>query len=186
MSTSLIDYFFKQFRAEIQTIVKLFKEGGFGGSTEEPVAPKQIQMIPMVGIAYPVGQPVTKTPQFHKNRKGTIIMAFELSTGFQVPVAVEFRDRKGNPAPVEGTPEWSTDNSELLAISPSEDGMSCNVASVGPIGTATVTLSADADLGAGVRSIIGTLEVSVTTGGATEVVLTPGEASEIPTPAPTE
>ena len=72
------------------------------------------------------------------------------------------------------------DNTDVLALTPAGDGMSCIVAAVGAIGTGIVTLTADADMGGGVKPVIGTLEVSITAGEATNVVLTPSTPTEQP------
>lgn len=112
--------------------------------------------------------------------KGTLIMAFEMSSAQQVTVTVEFRDKKGNKAKVDGMPEWATDNSEVLTLTPAADGLSCVVAAAGPLSTANITLTADADLGTGVKPVIGTLEVTITAGEAATVVLTPGTPSDQP------
>lgn len=101
-------------------------------------------------------------------------MAFEMSSTQQVGVSVEFKDKKGNPAKVDGVPEWMTDNSDVLIVTPAGDGMSCIVAAAGPLGVGNITLTADADLGTGVVPVIGTLEVTITAGPATTVTLTPG------------
>lgn len=126
--------------------------------------------------------PVAKTPQHHgpKAKKRNLIMAFEMSASQQVEVTLEAKDKKGNPAKVDGIPEWSTDNSDVLALTPAADGKSCVVAAAGPLGVGSVTLKADADMGAGVVELIGTLEVTITAGQATVVTLTPGEPTEQP------
>lgn len=107
-------------------------------------------------------------------------MATEITVTQQLPVTVEFRDKKGNPAKVDGAPVWATDNTDVLALTPAADGLSCNVVAVGVIGIGTVQVTADADLGAGVVPVIGTLEISVTAGAAAVVTLTPGTPTEQP------
>lgn len=141
---------------------------------------RRVRIVPRLGIAVEQTRPVLKTPQYQGSVKGETIMAFELPATHQVNVAVEFRDRKNNPAPVDDVPVWSVDNSELLLLTPAADGMSCLVAAVGPLGTANVTLQADADLGDGSTPVIGTLEVQITGGTATVVALTPGTPEEQP------
>jgi len=130
------------------------------------------------------GGPVAKTPQYHgpkhRFRKRNLIMAATISASQQVKVTVEFRDKKGNPAKVDGKPEWLTDNTDVLALTPGGDGLSCVVAAAGPIGVGIVTLKADADLGSGVVEVVGTLEVNVTAGPATVVTLTAETPEEQP------
>lgn len=111
-------------------------------------------------------------------------MAFTITDSQQVPVVVQFVTKKGNPAPVDGIPEWTTDNSDVFSLTPAADGMSCVVAAAGPLGLGKVQVTADADLGAGVQHVIGVLDGTVTGGNAATVVLTPGTAEEQPEVTP--
>lgn len=104
-------------------------------------------------------------------------MAFALTSSQKTTVSVQFQDKKGHPATAENI-EWLTDSPALLALTPASDGLSCDVAAVGPLGTGLVTLKADGDLGDGETPIIGTLEVEVGAGNAAVVVLTPGTPVE--------
>ena len=107
-------------------------------------------------------------------------MAFTMSDSQQTNCSVVFVDKKGNPAPVDGVPQWLVDNPNVLALAPAADGMSCLVSAVGPLGDATVTVKADADLGSGVTEVIGTLAVTITGGTATTVTITPAAPTEQP------
>jgi hypothetical protein len=100
-------------------------------------------------------------------------------------VAVTFQDAGGQPASVQGTPVWTSDNEAVLTVAPAADGLSAVVSAVGPVGTAQVSVSADADLGDGTTTITGVLDVEVIAGDATLIVLNPGPARDkAPTPAP--
>lgn len=110
--------------------------------------------------------------------KRGVTMAFEMTATQKVLVSVAFTDVKGNPARVDGVPEWATDNSDVLSIVPAADGLSCEVLAVGVVGTGNVQVRADADMGVGVVPVIGILEVSITAGPASVVALTPGTAEE--------
>jgi len=129
---------------------------------------------------------VTVTPQYRyprfNNPKDTITMSLQMTATQQCLISVAFTDKKGNPAKVDGYPVWLTDNTELLALSPANDGMSCLIAAVGPLGSGTVSVRADADLGAGVTNISGSLDVTITGGMATGVALSAGTPVEQPTP----
>ncbi len=111
---------------------------------------------------------------------GEVIFMFQLGSSQQTRVSVQFRDRRGNEARIDGIPEWMTDNSDVLALEPAEDGRSCLVKAVGPLGVGRLTLSADGDVGTGTRPIIGTVEIEVTAGDATVVQLVPGVPEEQP------
>lgn len=81
---------------------------------------------------------------------------------------------KGNPAPVDGVPAWSVADPTILTITPAADGLSADVASVGPLGASQVNVSADADLGAGVTTIAGTLDVTVAASQAVSLNISAG------------
>ena len=96
----------------------------------------------------------------------------------QVGLSIQPVDKKGNPAAVDGVPEWASSNSEVVTVEAAADGLSAVAKAVGPLGTATVSVKADADLGAGVTEIAGSLEITITAGGATSVTITAGTPSE--------
>lgn len=103
-----------------------------------------------------------------------------LSATQQCTLSVTVTDKKGNPAPVDGTPDWLVDNPNVVALTPSADGLSCLISAIGPIGGATVTFRGDADLGDGVKEIAGILEVDVTAGEASLVTINAGTPEEQP------
>lgn len=140
------------------------------------------RIVPRLGsIKEQVGDPPTPSAEYTLARvKETLLMAFAMTVTQQVDVTIAITDKKGNPAAVDGVPEWATDNSDVVSLTPSPDGMTCTVVAVGMIGTANVQVSADADLGSGTTPVIGTLEVGVTAGTASVISLTPGTPTEQP------
>lgn len=85
-------------------------------------------------------------------------------------VTLAITDAKGRPAAVDGVPTWASSDETVLTVTPSDDGMSASVDTVAA-GTARVTVSADADLGAGTVPITGVTEdVNVTNGNVASVV----------------
>jgi hypothetical protein len=107
---------------------------------------------------------------------GELLVAFQLTITQECKVTTKIVDAKGNPAQVDGIPAWLTDNPNVVALTPSSDGLSCLVAAVGPIGTATVSMTADADLGAGTETLVGIPVIAA--GPAQAITLTPGPATE--------
>ncbi len=95
-----------------------------------------------------------------------------------------FLDSKDKPAKVDGTPTWSTDNSDVVTLEPSADGTSCKVSSGDMPGTANIQVSADSDLGPDVKLIIGTDAVSVHNRPAVTVKLKGSEPVDIPDAPP--
>jgi hypothetical protein len=79
-------------------------------------------------------------------------------------------DAKGNPAPVEGVPTWASSNPAMLTVTPRADDGSgvykADLVPAGAVGTCQVNVSADADLGTGVTTITGILDVQTAAGQA--------------------
>lgn len=124
---------------------------------------------------------VARTPQFYDwPLLGETLMGLQLTDSQQCDLSAKIVDKKGNPAKVDGVPVWLTDNPDVLALTPSADGLSCNIAATGPLGTAKVTMKADADLGAGVTELVGTIDVEVTAGQATSIELAASTPTEQP------
>lgn len=89
-------------------------------------------------------------------------------------------DKKGNAAAVQdGSVVWTTSDSNVLAVTPSADGLSATVVAGNP-GVAQVNVSADADMGDGVTPITGTLDVTVVAGDAVSLSVSAGVPTEQP------
>jgi len=56
---------------------------------------------------------------------------------------------------------WTVSDPALLLLTVEADGLSASVAAAGPLGVGQVTVTADADLGAGARDLVGILDVEV-------------------------
>lgn len=92
-------------------------------------------------------------------------------------VTLSITDSRGRAAAVEGAPVWASSDETVLTVAAAADGMSASIETVAP-GTARVTVSADADLGAGVTEEI---EVTLAPAGAASVItLTLPAATEKP------
>ena len=96
-----------------------------------------------------------------------------------LPVSLSITDKKGNPAKVDGAPVWAVTDESLASLSVAEDGMSATVTPIGPIGSFSVQVKADADLGEGVKEIIGELAVELSAGDAEVIALSAGQPSDI-------
>jgi len=104
-------------------------------------------------------------------------MAFQLQDDQQVELAISYLDAAGNPATVDGSTSWASSDETVLTVEPSADGTSATARAVGPLGTAQVQTTADADLGEGVVAISGVLDVEVIASQAVTATITPGEPS---------
>lgn len=80
----------------------------------------------------------------------------------------------GNPAQVDGTPSWVVVSGDAT-IEPSTDGLSCYLIS-GTVGNSVITVTADADLGEGVREITDTIDYAVVSAEASSLGLSVGTA----------
>jgi hypothetical protein len=81
--------------------------------------------------------------------------AFTDQSGGAASIAIV--DARGRPASVDGAPVWASSDDTIVAVTAAADGMSATFATVGP-GTARLSITADADLGAGVVQISGVSE----------------------------
>lgn len=150
---------------------------------EELVCDDEVQLVPRLGrITDQQGMGPTSDPEQYQQvlRKWRILMAFQMSDSQQADVTIDARDKKNNPAPLDGVPEWSTDNTDLLLLAPAADGKTCTIKALGPLGTGKVTVKADADLGSGSTEVIGVLDVEITGGQATVINVVPGTPTEQP------
>lgn len=95
-----------------------------------------------------------------------------------LPLSVAFADAKGNPAQVEGKPAWALTDESLAILEVAEDGLSALLKPIGPLGSFKVQVSADGDLGEGVKSIVGELAIDLIAADAVSVVISAGEPVE--------
>lgn len=87
-------------------------------------------------------------------------------------VVLTITDSAGRPASVEGSPVWASSDETVVTVLSSTDGLNAVVDTVAP-GIARITVTADADLGAGVTTITGVSEdINVTLGISPASVLT--------------
>lgn len=96
----------------------------------------------------------------------------DITTDQNFPTAVLTITNKktGGPATVDGIPVWASSDETVLTAVATADGMGAVIDTVAP-GTARVTVTGDADLGAGVAPITGVSEDIIVTAGAVIPVL---------------
>lgn len=88
----------------------------------------------------------------------------------KVALRIQPVDRLGNPARVDGLPHWALSDMSIGTLEVAADGMSA-VFVTSALGVTQVNVSADADLGTGVRTIAGTLDVQVESGEAVSLTV---------------
>lgn len=79
-------------------------------------------------------------------------MDFQTTTEQKVHVKLSAKTAQGNDAKVDGTPVWTIESGEAT-VEPDPDGMGATFISGNSAGEATYRVTADADLGDGVRQI---------------------------------
>lgn len=95
----------------------------------------------------------------------------------QAQVSLTIKDKKGNTARLDGIPQWASSDPNVMSVEPSADGMSAKVVA-GQTGTAQISVTGDADLGSGVRAIVGVGDVEVVGGEASVIQLAFGTPSD--------
>lgn len=107
---------------------------------------------------------------------------YQLPSDKYVNLQVSYVDAKGNPAKVDGAVVWKTSDAAICAVT--ADATDSTKAKLNPganLGQAQASATADADLGAGVQTLICTLDVEVVAGSAIAGTITPvGEPLPIP------
>ena len=107
-------------------------------------------------------------------------MALILTDEQECELSAEFTTSAGNPGRVDGVPTWTVSNPGVVSLIVSDDGTQALIRTTGGLGSTQVAVSADADLGAGVRQVSAVLDVTVQ---AAEVV-TVGIVAGAPRPKP--
>lgn len=117
-------------------------------------------------------------------------MGYQLGDAQQATGAVAFSDKAGNPAKVQdGSITWSSSDESVVAVTQNPDKPDeATIVAQGPLGTATISVNADADLGDGVVAVSGSVDVEVVAGEAVAAAINFGAASPkpeaVPEPAP--
>jgi hypothetical protein len=129
--------------------------------------------------AGPISQlksPVTLTPQYQSSFQGEIMGVITITDSQKVTLSLAFKDAKGQPttATPDAPPEWFADNTEMIALAVTADGMNCEVSAVAPIGAAMVSVKATI----GGVDFAGSEEVDVTAGAAATIEISAGPVTE--------
>lgn len=101
-------------------------------------------------------------------------MALPLQDIEKVALTIAPVDAAGNPAKVDGAPVWVSSDSAVVEVVAATDGLSAVATAVGPLGSARVTVTADADLGSGIEEISGFLDIEVGPSKAVSLAISAG------------
>lgn len=109
---------------------------------------------------------------------GDYAMAVTITDTQKVLVSIEALDAKGNPATLDGIPVWTVSDSSIITAEIAADGLSAQIIAGNVLGNAQVSITADADLGAGFTPITGLLDVTVIGGEAVTLAVSVGVPTE--------
>jgi len=103
---------------------------------------------------------------FTVTSKGDTV-AYTLPIDHFIEVQVSYVDAHGNPAAIDGPVAWTSSNESMATVDvDTVDSTLCRITPVGPPGTAQVVATADVDLGAGVKPLLTTLDLTLVAGTA--------------------
>lgn len=114
--------------------------------------------------------------------EGKEVDHMDMQIGKKKKVSVKFKDAAGFEAKVDGKPVFAVSDLEVASMVVSEDGLSAEVMALKP-GSFMLSLTADADLGSGVKPILGSLAFDVLAGEAVSVELVAEDVVEAPAPS---
>ena len=110
-------------------------------------------------------------------------MSYTLPNDLQVLLKVQYVDSKGHPAKVDGDPEWQSSDPGIAVITPTPGNpFLATLSAGGTLGNAQVTVTADADMGEGVRALTCFLDVTIIGGEAVAGVISPASDPAPPSP----
>jgi hypothetical protein len=105
---------------------------------------------------------------------GEEIDKMQMKVTQKLPLEIKLVDKFGNAAVADGAPAWSVSDPALGDLVVAEGGMSAEFTPKGATGSCLVQVSADADLGEGMKAIMGSLPVDLLPGEAVEVQVSAG------------
>lgn len=159
--TESVDTMSEASEAVTQQVITLTESTNAVTETLDKIAAEVVPDITAAGI------------EFYINNDGKLEKVEDMNMKAEqtLNLAIQIKDAKGNPALVDGAPVWSVTDQSLGAVVAADDGMSAVFTPAGPLGTCQVHVSADADLGEGVKELIGDLDVNIVAGDAVSIEL---------------
>ncbi len=99
--------------------------------------------------------------------------ALQLTDIQHCPLSISAVDAAGNPTTLPaGSVTWSSSDPKVATVTPAADGMTADVAAVGPLGNAQVVVSVLVDPAK--PALTGTLDVTVVASAAATIQITAG------------
>jgi hypothetical protein len=106
-------------------------------------------------------------------KKIKVVRMFQKVTE-KIRFSIEVKDVFGNQAQVDGLPQWESTDADAATLEVSEDGLSCLVIPKGKLGVFSLQVKVDADLGEGVKEILGSAEIDMVAGEAATINIVAG------------
>lgn len=107
-------------------------------------------------------KPARRHIRARKPRKNTTMSKTVLSDEQECDLRVEFLTQAGHPAKVDGNPAWESSNPNVAEVIPDPTNPFAVIVRRGAeLGSAQISVTADADLGAGTRPVAVVHEVEV-------------------------
>lgn len=138
------------------------------GETQHP------KKKPKVTLVWAIG-PISEQPSIGTNRRTSTML--QLTNTQQCALSVSGVDKKGNPAGLDSIAYSSSDPSVATVTQDTADSSKALVKAVAA-GTVQINVSADADLGDGVSTLSGVLDITVVAGQAVGFVINTGTPEE--------
>jgi hypothetical protein len=110
----------------------------------------------------------------HNFKNKTNMALITIDSESKVPVTLTPTTASGNTASLDGIPSWAVLSGDAT-LEVAEDGLSCFLVS-GTVGNSVIEVSADADLGEGIRSLTDTIDLAVVSAEASVLGLNVGTA----------
>jgi len=88
-------------------------------------------------------------------------MALILTDEQKVHLSIQPLTAAGNAAPIDGVPLWSVTDPNIIGLDIAADGISCYAITTGALGTSQINVSADADMGDGIVTLMAILDIQV-------------------------
>ena len=152
-------------------------EHGYDIWTHTEVIPKPVPLR----IHWTIGPPYPKPTIFQPQSRATSPfqpseVTMQLTADQQVQLTISGEDKYGNPVDISGDVFWRSSDESVIVLT-STTKTSAVAAAVGPVGTASVTVSNDADQD-GIGDFQGSLAIDVVAGDIAEIAITAGEPTD--------
>lgn len=139
----------------------------------------ELEPVHTIDLGLVIG-PIRDRPRPH-NSQGETPMAttLQLTDIQEVVLSINPLDEEKAPAQLDGPPTWASSDDTIITVTPATDGLSATATTVGPIGTATVTVTGQGDLtGGGSDPVDDTVTIQVMASKASALNITAGTPTQ--------